>query len=82
MTYEAGKTYKCSGGEVLKVEEVGPETAIMRIVVGANGKIPEEEIYLEGPANNFQGFMAANGAVELTIPTPKGKRSLFDEPKE
>ena len=63
--YEEGKTYRCETGETLKVVQVDDELATMRLVVGANGKIPEEELYIEGPAGNLDGFMRANKAVEV-----------------
>lgn len=66
MDYTKGKSYRAATGEVLYVAELNQEEAIMRVVVGANGKIPEEELYVSGPSENFQDFMTKIGCVEVS----------------
>lgn len=65
MIYEVGKTYKSATGEVLFVESIDPLKVYIHLLIGANGQdVRDENLYIEGAAENFQGFMTATGCEE------------------
>lgn len=69
MIYETGKTYRLhnKGDFTIKIEEIGEENVILKIVTNEQGKVPgeEEDGYLIGPAENFQGWMTFQLAKEI-----------------
>ena len=66
-TYEEGKSYILKTGEVMRIEMIGEETCILRLLTKADGKIPDEEDnqYLEGLSHRLQRFMVFMEAKEI-----------------
>jgi hypothetical protein len=71
MTYKQGHTYILprigQGSLTVKVEEIGDKEVILKVVTNDRGMIPdpEEDNYITGPAENFQGWMTFNNAKEI-----------------
>lgn len=66
MKYEVGKKYKSATGEVVLVESLDSSKVCMKVIESFKGEnVEDKNLYIDGPAENFQGFMVAAGMVEV-----------------
>lgn len=85
MIYEVGKSYILQrDGITIRVEEIDELLVTMRLLTDKEGKIPDEEEYIQGPSENFQGWMTFQQAKEVNNVQNRtnqtGERHRFDGP--
>jgi hypothetical protein len=66
VNIEVGKKYKLRDGMIFQVEALGEATCKLKLLIGANGKAPDDEWYMEGPSENLVGLFREQDAKEIS----------------